>query len=88
LSRAQVDRPHIFVMAWDLESNSCQLREPVIQETKALSSFLQKPVDDIPRVRFIPALGWRTFRRRIVSRDQRPTQIVHDTTVVGCRTEA
>ena len=28
-----------------------------------LSSFLQKPVDDIPRVRLIPALRWRAFRR-------------------------
>jgi hypothetical protein len=25
--------------------------------------LLQKPVDDIPRVRLIPALGWRAFRR-------------------------
>jgi hypothetical protein len=28
-----------------------------------LSSFLQKPVDDAPRVRFVPALGWRAYRR-------------------------
>ena len=28
-----------------------------------LSSFLQKPVDDGPRVRFGRTLGWRSFRR-------------------------
>jgi hypothetical protein len=28
-----------------------------------LSSLLQKPVDDGPRVRFVPALRWRTLRR-------------------------
>ena len=28
-----------------------------------LSFFLQQPVNDIPRVGLIPALGWRSFRR-------------------------
>jgi hypothetical protein len=40
----------------------CTLRLS-LAKTLGLSSFLQKPVDDGPRVRLIPALGWRAFRR-------------------------